>query len=504
MLVSPSADQPRHFTAVPGRVLGGLHQRRLLVIMLFLGIFGYNFAVPTDIDFWWHLKTGELIATTGVIPASDPFSYTSPGRPWVAHEWLWEFAVYWVNRWGGYALAGLLSAAIVALAYVILYRLLLRLGTNEFVASALVLWGAVLGLPGAGVRPRVFTLLLLAFFVSRLFLYRGGRARNLWSLPPLMLIWVNVHGLFILGLGLLGLFTIDAVAGWLLAREKLPRHLLAVTLAATAAACINPHGPAILRYPIDYYLQGHNPSFALVTEFQSPDFHQPIYLVFAASILLLAVLPGQLGRRTALETALVVVFTLEALISARQIPDYVLVVSPLLALRLRDRFTLARALPPPSLPRRLVGLNWLLLIAFVGMGAAYASQPAVQSRLQIGREPLTSSLPVAGARFIENASLPDPVFNDQAWGGYLIYRWYPLRRVFIDGRVDMYGETVVRDYLDVVSLRPDWGDVLERYGVRTILIERDSPLSTLLLASGEWQRVFQGDVEDVFVRKQGQ
>lgn len=495
--------ETRRIAAVPAHILGGLHQRRLLAILLFLGIFAYNFAVPTDIDFWWHLKTGELIATTGVIPTSDPFSYTVPGRPWIAHEWLWELAIYWIDRWGGYVLAALLSAAIVTLAYGILYRLLRRLGANEFVAAALVLWASMLGMPGAGVRPRELTLLFLAFFVSRLFLYREGRSRHLWSLPPLMLFWVNVHGLFILGLGLLGLFALDGVAGWLLAREKAPRHLLAVCLAATAAACVNPRGPAILRYPMDYYLQGHNPSFAQVTEFQSPDFHQPLYLAFAASILLLAVLPRPLGRRTALEAVLVAVFTVEALVSVRQIAAYVLVIPPILVLRLVDRFNIARELPPPSLPRLLAALNWLLLVGFVAAGAAYASQPAVQSRLQLGQEPITSSFPVAGAQFIEDAGLPDPVFNEQTWGGYLIYRWYPRRRVFIDGRVDMYGETVARDYLDVVSLRPDWRDVLDRYGVRTILIEKDSPLSMLLLASGEWKGVFQGDVEDAFVREDG-
>ena len=136
---------PGSAVGATGRLLSGLNQRRLLVILLFLGVFSYNLAAPTDIDLWWHLKTGELIARTGVVPTSDPFSYTVPGRPWVAHEWLWELAVYWVYRLGGYALATLLSAAVVTAAYVIMYRLLRRLGANEFVAAALILWSAALG-----------------------------------------------------------------------------------------------------------------------------------------------------------------------------------------------------------------------------------------------------------------------------------------------------------------------------------------------------------------------
>jgi len=495
----PSATATRR-AAAPARLLYGLHQRRLLGIVLFLAVFAFNFTRPTDIDFWWHLETGRLIAATGTVPTTDPYSYTALGRPWVAHEWLWELAIYWVYRWGGYAAAALLSAAAVTLTYVILYRLLRRLGANEFVATPLVLWASVIAMPGIGVRPRELTQLFLAFFLSRLFLYRRGRIRRLWSLPPLIALWVNLHGQFIFGLGLLGLFLLGGVVDWIRGGGKAPRHLAAMALAAVPAACLNPDGPAMLRYPIDYYLQGSNPSFVLVTEFQSPDFHQPLYLAFAAGLLLLAVLPRPLDRRAVVESLLVIVFTLQALVSVRQIAAYALVASPILALRLTDRFALARELPPPSLPRPLAALNWLLLLGIVAGGAIYVSQPAVADRLQLGREPLATALPVAGARFIEEQGLPDPVFNDQNWGGYLIYRWYPRRRVFIDGRIDMYGPAIARDYLDVVSLKPDWREVLDRYGVRTILIQKGSPLSTMLAADGEWQRVLEGDVEDVFVR----
>ncbi|HEX2987020.1 MAG TPA: hypothetical protein VHS06_02490 [Chloroflexota bacterium] len=477
-----------------------LDQRRLLALLIFLALFGYNFARPTDIDFWWHLKTGELIATTGAIPAADPFSYTVPGQPWVAHEWLWELAIYQIYTWGGYALAAILSAVAVTLTYLILYRLLRRLGSNEFVAAALVLWAAMLAFPGVGVRPRELTQLLLAFFLSRLFLYREGHVRSLWSLPPLMVLWVNVHGQFILGLGLLGLFAIEEVANRLFAGGRSPRHMLVVCL-ATLAACVNPSGLAMLRYPIDYYLRGENPSFAMVTEFQSPDFHQPLYLAFAVSLLLLAVLPRSLNRRTVLEALLVAVFTLQALVSVRQIAAYTMVVAPLIALRLTDRFKIVRELPPSSVPRPLLALNWLIMLAVVAMGTAYASQPTMSERLQLGREPLIGSLPIAGARFIEDKGLPDPVFHEQTWGGYLIYQWYPQRRVFMDGRVDMYGAAVSREYMSVVSVRPDWNAILDKYGVRTILIQKDSPLSTLLLTDGEWERVFEGNVEAVFVRE---
>jgi hypothetical protein len=110
-------------------------------------------------------------------------------------------------------------------------------------------------------------------------------------------------------------------------------------------------------------------------------------------------------------------------------------------------------------------------------------------------------MPVAGADYIEEHHLPGLVFTAQAWGGYLLYRWYPERRVFMDGRVDMFGTAITQEYLDVVDARPDWRQVLDKYGVQTVLVEKDSALSTLLRADGKWERVFQGEVEDVWVRR---
>lgn len=479
----------------------GFHQRRLLVAGVFLAIFSFDLARPTDIDFWWHLKTGELIARTGTVPTADPFSYTAQGRPWVAHEWLWDLAVYGVYGLGGYALAALLSALVVTLTYALLYRLLRQLGANEFVAAALVTWAAVLALPSVGVRPRELTHLFLALYLSRLMLYREGRARHLWILPPTMALWVNAHGPFILGLGVLGIFVVGGTADWLLSRGKAPRHLWVVGLATLAASFANPYGPRMLLYPVGYYLQGENPSLKNVTEFQSPNFHEPLYLALAASIVLLMLLGSAPGRLNLVDALLLIGFTAQTLVSVRHVAAYALVVAPLLAVRLRDRFRLARELAPPRRSPRLAALNWLLLVAIVAVGCGYAARPDVAWRLQLGPEPSTRSLPVEGVRFVEERGLPGPVFNHQPWGGYLIYRWHPNRLVFVDGRVDMYGPDIVGEYRELADVRPGWRDVLERYGIRTILIGKDSALSTLLQADGGWERVFQGEVEDVFVRR---
>jgi hypothetical protein len=92
------------------------------------------------------------------------------------------------------------------------------------------------------------------------------------------------------------------------------------------------------------------------------------------------------------------------------------------------------------------------------------------------------------------------VFNYQPWGGYLIHEWYPERRVFIDGRMDMYGKTIVDDYLNAAAAKPQWADIFERWGIQTVLLPKDSPLAAVLRADPHWQRLFAGDVEEVFGR----
>jgi hypothetical protein len=477
-----------------------MSHRTLLVVVVFLSIFTYDLFRPTDIDFWWHLRTGQLIAESGAVPRTDPFSFTADGRPWVAHEWLWELGVFHLYRLGGYRAAVLLSAIIVTLAYAILYRLLRYLGANEIVAAGLVLWAAFLGVPNLGTRPREFSFLFFAFFLDCLYRYRRGESAHLWLLPLVMPLWANLHGGFVFGLGLLGLFALSETVAWLAGRGPAPRQLWVVTVLAILATGVHPLGPRVLLYPLDYYRGAQNPSFQSVTEFASPNFHAPLNLVFAAGLVTLMLLPGTRGPGSGTDALLVTVFTLQALVSMRQVIFCALVLPPVLVRRAVDRFQFVRALAPPRLPRIVSQLNLVVLgVLLLGAGAAASRQP----HLQLGTEPRPGDMPVAGARFIQEQHLPDPVFNFQPWGGYLIHEWYPERRVFIDGRMDMYGKAIVNDYLNAAAAKPEWAEIFGRWGIQTVLLPKDSPLAAVLRADPHWQRLFTGDIEEVFGRAEG-
>jgi hypothetical protein len=477
-----------------------MSHRTLLVVVVFVAIFTYDLARPTDIDFWWHLRTGQLIAESGAVPRVDPFSFAAAGRPWVAHEWLWELSVFHLYRLGGFRAVILLSAIVVTLAYAILYRLLRHLGANEIAAAALVLWAAFLGVPNLGGRPREFTFLFFTFFLDRLYRYRGGESGQLWLLPLLMPLWANLHGGFVFGLGLLGIFALCETVAWLAGRGPAPRQLWAVTLVAVLATGVHPLGPRVLLYPLDYYRGAENPSFQSVTEFASPNFHDPLYLGFAAGLVALMLIPATSGPGSGTDALLVAIFALQALVSVRQVGLCALVIPPVLVRRAVARFRFVRALAPARLPRFVSQLNVALLGVLLLGAAAYAAR---QPSMQLGMQPRTAELPVAGARFIQEHHLPDPVFNYQPWGGYLIHEWYPERRVFIDGRMDMYGKAIVDDYLSAAAAKPEWSQIFDRWGIQTVLLPKDSPLAAVLRADPHWQRLFAGDIEEVFGRVGG-
>jgi len=121
-------------------------------------------------------------------------------------------------------------------------------------------------------------------------------------------------------------------------------------------------------------------------------------------------------------------------------------------------------------------------------------------RAQIGNEPQMTDFPTQGARYIKENGLNGNIFNTYHWGGYLIWYFYPERRVFIDGRPDMYGDAFVDEFRKVHDARPGWQQVLDRYQVEVALVEKDSRVAALLVASKEWKEVFTGDNEVVLVR----
>jgi hypothetical protein len=475
-------------------------QRPALALPVALLAFIAAFFVGTDPDYWWHARTGHHILDTRTFPRADIFSYTAEGRPWVAHEWLSEVLFAWVERGWGYAgnalLFGLVSALIVACAYA---TCRLR-GLGEVGGTLIALWGLIISFPVTNWRPQILTTALLAAYALLLTHYRRGHARALWPLPALMILWVNLHGGYVIGLVLLGLTFVGELWEWLWQRAGAPpRALFLACLLSFAATLVSPLGLEALRYPF-LYAGADNFAMRFIADFQSPDFHQTAYLPLAFSLLLALVVGIHRRPLGPVETLWVVVFALMALQSVRHVQLYAVVALPLIGVRLAAE---SPALPAPLARRRRLGtvglmlLLWLLPVlgATAALGAARGGTP-----LQLRAAPSAAGYPVGAADYLLAHHPPGNLFNEYHWGGYLIYRLYPARLVFIDGRADVYGDAFVAQYQQLTRLQIDWRQRFAEYDIRLALVGKESALALALAADPNWREVYVGDVERLFER----
>ena len=475
-----------------------MDQHTVIVTLGFLCLFAANFMAPTDPDFWWHLRTGQLIAQTGAIPTHDVFSYTALGQPWVIPEWLAELVMYQLYAAGGYATVVAAFSLAVTGAYFVLYRLLLKLEVGRTVALALVVWTAAIRLAQWAPRPQLITFLFFAIALYLLFSYKQhGRAR-LWLLPLMTVIWVNAHGGYVIGLLLIGLFAAGEALNCVTHRPAAPlRPLILAGVASAVAALANPNTYTALIYPFKYATTG-NASMRYIIEWQSPDFHSPLYLPFALAIVLLMIV-GSRGRLDFTHVLVVLAFTVMALQSQRHMILFALATAPVLGVRLKERGI--RLTVEVQSGGRLFGAVNLGLLVIVPFFIAYvlATSPYSQAR----PTPSTTGYPAGGVAYLKEHHLVGNLFNSYGWGGYLIYELYPEYRVFIDGRSDFYGDALLEDYSSVAAITPRWREVLQKYRVGAVLIEKDSPLAVLLASQPDWKKVYEGDVEQIYVRQDG-
>ena len=206
---------------------------RLIVWPLLLVTAALTYADP---DLWGHVRFGQDILATGTLPRVDPYSFTQD-RPWVNHEWLSEVVMAFCYGLGGaVGLVGL-KVLVVGLALVLVFRHLSSSVSPLFSAAglAIVVWGAF---PlTTTVRPQLWTFLGLAVLMSTLV-----RNRRPWWLPFIFAVWSNLHGGWIVGLGVLWLWTV----GELYENRRLSSITLAVF--ATGATLLNPHGWGLWQF----------------------------------------------------------------------------------------------------------------------------------------------------------------------------------------------------------------------------------------------------------------
>lgn len=470
--------------------------RRLIIWIAFLAVFTMAARISVDNDTWWHLGAGQWMVEHRSILQVDPFSYTRGGEAWQYPGWLAEVPMYLIYKAYGPGGLNLWTAFMVTLAFVFVWQ---TLSGGPFLrAFVIILAAAVSGVYWAA-RPYLVTFVISAVFLWVLEDYRWGRAKRLWLLPVLMILWANSHGGFITGFLLWGAYT----AGLLGARvwRKIQsagggespslRPLLITGLVMVLAVSLNPSGPVMLAYPFKTVSIGALQDY--IAEWQPPDFHSLQVQPFAWLLLLTFGAVGASRRRLSLVDFLLIAgFAYMGFLAGRNIALFALAAPMVLTRHAAPALdALARTVgfhpSPPRPVRRSQSILNLVLLAVVAL-AVLAKASLVLPRA-VNEKHFAEAFPASAVASIRAASPPGRLFNSYNWGGYLLWA-LPEYPVFIDGRTDLYNDEIISQWLQVVRAEPGWQDVLDRWDVRLVLLEPEMKVIDALRGEG-WQTLYQ-------------
>ena len=491
-----------------------------------------------DTDFWWHLRTGDLIRQTGQVPRTDLYTYTVANHPWVDLHWGFQVALSWGYAWGGVVALNLAKCAITCAAVLLLVTARRRdwpiwVSLLAWLPALLVLGGRMY------IRPETLTLLYLALDLA--ILTRWERYPFLaLLLPPVQVAWVNSHGLFVLGPILIGFALFDALfrPGALAPGRRGWWRIIGLATFLTGLACLlNPYGVTGALFPLELARTMGNPMFAEVIAELTPiplfvqrsagwrglplQLHLVTMILGALSFLVPLVWtiairfqrppaappakPARKSRKAGagaaegtwrlspLRLLLFVAFSALSWRATRNSHQFAAVVGALTAWNFAEwAAALGRhSAPAPASAASLRGLpapvllpGWgrsasitLLRLVLVASGKFYAWAGEGRT-IGLGEEPLW--FPHAAVKFAGEPAMP-PRFLSFHDGYAALYEYHngPARKVFTDARLEVVGAELYHRYLDL--------------GRR---IKEDEPGWDRYLQAAEWPVVMAGHASD--------
>ncbi len=478
-----------------------VRSRLALSLPLLFGLLVYTpllFAakgVLGDPDTYWHIAIGRWIIAHRAVPQSDVFSFSMPGAPFTPPEWLAELGIAWLYDLFGWGALVAATALSVAAALTLLLRALLRslMPAQALIATVLA---TLLTLPHLLARPHVLALPILVWWASELVAARSeDRAPRLW-LVPLMTLWANLHSSYIFGLGVAALLAGEALlaASDRYARVGALRAWGLFIAFSVGAAVITPFGLAGLLLPIDLATMS---TLGLINEWRSPNFQQFQPLEVWIMAVLLAALSG--GWRLPPTRVLMVLLLLHMALRHGRYAELLGLVGPLLLAPAlgpqlakrpgRQVSFLDRGMAALAKPARPLGF------ALAGAIVLGLSAVALRGGIARGGDPIT---PTAALAAVAEHHIQGPVFNDYAFGGYLIFAGI---KPFIDGRY-FYGDAFIKRYAEAVSVAsPELPRLLDEYHIAWTLLGAKSPAVVLLDHLPGWRRLYADDIAVVHVRE---
>jgi len=457
----------------------------------------------TDPDLWGHIRFGQAFIAGHHLIGRDLYSYSAPGAPWHDYEWLAEVVMVFVYNVAGVLGLKLWKFACTALTVIFIADSEAETGAS-FPIQLLVLLFAALGLVlQMQLRPQMFTFVLLAGLIALLARdnYRGRAP--LWLAVPLMAVWANLHGGWVVGVATLGLYTVVALvcdlsagAGW--ARGI---RLAAITASGLIATLLNPYGAGLWRavawallapYKRLANVEWQPMFFALAQQWHQAHSGIFVYVAIVGLVVGLAVACAIVPSGGDLPlVAVAAMMSVGAWLSVRNMGLVAVTASGPLARHL-DLIGRKWRIGDPSRASRPVN-QWVIFALCV----ALMFKTGLLSRRLDPDQPY----PAGALAFLREHQLHGRILNEWAWGGYLIWHAADESKVFIDGRDDtVYPPAVVHDYLLFHFDLAGAAHVLDAYPHDFVLISTTAPARHLMERRPDWRLLYRDDASLLYAR----
>ncbi|QQO19786.1 hypothetical protein JJB98_07630 [Bradyrhizobium diazoefficiens] len=445
-----------------------------------------------DSDSFWQIKIGQWILDHRAVPTTDFYSFTRAGAPWISTSWLSQVAFAFSHAQWGWAGPVVLTAVAVALAVAIfVYLLDAQIEAPRAVLFAML--ALLLSIHHVLARPHILALPVMVAWVGLLMAAADRRSAPSWHWLPLMALWANLHGGFVLGLALIGPISLEAVehAGKGRRLRLFVRWVL-FGVGALIASCCTPYGWRTLLGATNILSLGE--LLSLILEWVPANF--ATFTSFEGALLGLIALGYYRGLVLSAPRILLILFlTWSALTHVRSIEAFAFLVPLVLAKPLGETFPrpAADAAAADRWPARYVTALGALMI--VAAGWTSTSLYMVHHRFTF----TMTQTPVAAVDLLEQRKV-ERIFNAYQFGGYLISRDIP---VFVDGRAELYGEKFVMDFFKATEgKQPELlPRLLDEYKIDATLLVADAPGPQILDQLKGWKRIYADDIAVIHVRE---
>jgi hypothetical protein len=513
---------------------------KLAAIIFLFSSFALNYlSTPLwDSDFWWHIANGRYIVTSGSLPEKDPFCFTSvleenknPFPEWenfiLKQYWLSQIIFFFIHDYWGIAGIIILRSLLLIILLIIVFWRLQKWSVSFPIAFLFTFAVFIASIKTTGERPVLFTILFTALIFFLLEDFREKKKKRILLLIPLMLLWCNLHGGFIIGITVIIAFMFGEGIKFYLKKSAYSKQEIllfySASILAIGTSFINPTGWdsffISMNIPFKYKIIHENIQeyFSPFVFYKSKVYPLPyeyVFLVFIFPVILFLRI-----KKIDLSHLLVLFIFLIPSISARRFMIYYVIIG---AMILGKEFDI---LINSLLKRRLSAVGYQKIIAALTFVALLSSVVFFTGNIY-GHEGFqfevanNYSVPVGAVNFIEKNNFSGNMFNDYGYGGYISWRLYPHKKTFIDTRalnisvrmeygwiVNALGITDINKNASGMSDDPLWKMLFSHYDINYVVLSVVNPISQIyplifeLTESNDWVPVYSDQMSVIFVKK---